>query len=115
MLAAGGMYVYLLPSLPADLKIPVAVYCTAIALMGVKAIGRPHKHFKSSGINMGVGGALLFVISDSVLSFALFKGGAHDRQAFKLVVMATYYGAQMLIALSACDFISGAKPAPKQD
>lgn len=111
--AAGGMFVFLLPSLPGDFLVPVAVYCTAIALMGTKALGRTSRQFAPIGVTLAAVGAASFIVSDSVLSYALFKAHAAARADFKLVVMLTYYGAQLLIALSAASSVSGAAMAKK--
>lgn len=49
-------------------------------------------------------GAVFFMISDSALSFNLFQ---KKFEGARLLVMTTYYAAQVLIALSAVDSVSG--------
>lgn len=107
--AAGfGMFFVLYDSLPSDFVIPVIVYCTAIVAMSTKALGRSTLMFGSASVQAAIAGSVSFVISDSVLSYSLFKASfPFSRQ----VVMTTYYAAQLLIALSACDFY--ARPSLK--
>jgi alkenylglycerophosphocholine hydrolase len=98
------MFLMLRPTLPSDFVVPVIIYCIAIALMAAKALGRSGKQFATQGIAVASFGAVSFMISDSVLSYSLFKA---NFPGSRLVVRFTYYLAQLLIALSACDFYGG--------
>ena len=106
------MFLYLLPHLPSDFVVPVAVYSSVISVMVAKSLIRSPAHFSQTSITLATLGSLSFMVSDGVLSFQLFVLNfpyAH------LIVMLTYYGGQMLIALSACAFVSGAAPSDKRE
>jgi uncharacterized membrane protein YhhN len=92
------MFAYLSPHLGAK-RGAVALYITVIALMGWRAVMRATAPDvpAPSGALAGVG-ALVFMVSDGVLAVDRF---AHRFRAADAIVMATYYAAQILIALSA--------------
>ncbi|MUT66518.1 lysoplasmalogenase [Paenibacillus sp. NEAU-GSW1] len=71
------------------LIIPVLVYVVVIMLMCWSAI--------MTGNKLAILGSVLFVISDSVLSWNMFVS---DITYSSIYIMATYYGAQFLIARS---------------
>ena len=77
----------------ADLLAPVCVYCAAIAVMAYAAI--------SSGSALATAGALVFVVSDFALAYDKFAPAplAWWWQP-RLIVMVTYYVAQLLITAS---------------
>jgi uncharacterized membrane protein YhhN len=82
------------------LKAPVAFYVAAILLMAWQALNR----FLAAGdvgSGLALAGALLFVASDSALAWNRFRGEFKSAQA---VVLATYFAAQWLIALSTQKF-----------
>jgi uncharacterized membrane protein YhhN len=97
-LFALAMFAYLSPHLGAK-RGPVAVYIAVIALMGWRAVVRAMAPDvpAPSGALAGAG-ALVFMVSDGVLAVDRF---AHRFRAAEAIVMATYYAAQVLIALSA--------------
>jgi uncharacterized membrane protein YhhN len=78
------------------LRIPVALYVIVILLMGWLAISgwlhdvRPRSGFAAAG-------AIAFIFSDSILAVDRFRQGPAYAKA---VVMASYFTAQTLIALS---------------
>lgn len=82
-----AMGIFLWPYL-GPMKIPVAVYITVIASMLITAINR-----QGSG-KIVLGGAVFFVISDSILALNKFYA-PHPWARFG--IMATYYAAQYLI------------------
>lgn len=91
------------PLLPSDLRIPVVVYVVVLALMATFALARAWaKSAATSPIPLSgrwaAIGAVLFVISDSVLAWDRFGGGL---PAATLCVLSTYYAAQYCIARSA--------------
>ncbi|RXK57696.1 lysoplasmalogenase [Lacibacter luteus] len=79
------------------LKIPVTVYGITIGSMLLLALNTKQKlHTKTA--SLFITGALLFVLSDSVLAVNLF---AYKHLALSLVVMITYAAAQYLIVKGA--------------
>lgn len=90
------------PLLPNDLRIPVVVYVVVLALMATLALTRawrknPATPSAPTSARWAAIGAVLFVISDSVLAWDRFGGGL---PAATLCVLSTYYAAQYCIARS---------------
>ena len=84
-------------NVPANLKIPVAVYALAISAMLAAALNFYLTKKKTPQAIFALSGAFLFVVSDSLLAFNKFSG------AFllaKLAVLITYFLAQWLIVRS---------------
>jgi uncharacterized membrane protein YhhN len=102
-----GMLYVLAPGLPDALALPVAVYAGAIALMAYTAAARDAT--SDASWRYAAAGALVFVVSDSILAVDKFRS---PFPAAKLAVMATYYGAQLLIAASALTPAQGASAEP---
>lgn len=99
--AAGGLVLALVwPGLKPALRAPVAVYVIVIAAMAGQAAGRWHMTGSVVALAAAVG-AGLFVVSDAVLAIDRFRWKFRSARA---VTLATYWAAQLLIALS----ISGA-------
>jgi uncharacterized membrane protein YhhN len=91
------------PLLPNDLRIPVVVYVVVLALMATLALARAWAKNAATpsaptSARWAAIGAVLFVISDSVLAWDRFGGGL---PAASLCVLSTYYAAQYCIARSA--------------
>jgi uncharacterized membrane protein YhhN len=76
---------------------PIAAYAVAILAMVWLAIG-VFEQTQSLSTGLSLGGALLFLSSDTVLAANRFR---HPFAASQLVVLSTYYAAQMLLAASA--------------
>jgi uncharacterized membrane protein YhhN len=96
-----GLVYYLYPFLPADMRIPVVVYASAIGSMGYCALTRRAAGDSESAVtawHASAAGALLFLVSDAILAVDRF---AHPFYNAKLAVMVTYYLAQLAIAASA--------------
>lgn len=75
---------------------PVVIYMAVILIMGWQAWGQWQQSGQLRAL-WALGGALLFILSDSVLAFD------HFRQRFRatqFIVLSTYYVAQLLIAWS---------------
>lgn len=72
-----------------NLVIPVIAYILVISLMAWSAI--------MTGNKWAIGGSILFVLSDSILSWNMFVA---DVPQSSLLIMSTYYTAQFLIAHS---------------
>ncbi len=82
------MFSYLYPKLPSDKVIAVAVYTCLLTSMVVTALKRSGKTSVKSYYSLAFG-ALLFAISDSVLSLVIFDGLSGKNSGF--IVMFTYY------------------------
>lgn len=91
----GAIYLTLAHHL-GKMRIPVIVYMLVISTMAWQAAGRWDEIGQTRSL-MAFGGAVLFVISDSVLALNRFKQPFRFARA---LTMATYYSAQWLIALS---------------
>ncbi|MCG2591382.1 lysoplasmalogenase family protein [Ramlibacter sp. XY19] len=97
-LAAGAaMYAFLYPTLDPVLKVAVALYTLVIALMAAQAIGRAVA-VRDAASTAVAAGALFFMASDSLLAINKF---ALPLPMAQFAVLATYYVAQLLIALNA--------------
>jgi len=79
--------------LPADLRIPVAVYVLVIALMAAQALGRAAELQTQASRTVALG-ACIFMLSDSVLAVDRF---VQPVPLALLWVLATYYAAQFCI------------------
>ncbi len=75
------------------LKLPVFVYATAIVLMAIMALARNKAVSKQSFLLVLVG-AILFVISDSIIAINKFS---YPFEASRLLIMSTYISGQFLI------------------
>jgi uncharacterized membrane protein YhhN len=85
----------LLPGL-GSMKTPVIIYMLVIMLMAWQALNR-WVATGQEGSALAFTGALLFVVSDSLLALNRFKRPFPSAQ---LYIMTTYFTAQLLIALS---------------
>lgn len=95
--AAGGLVVALVwPGLKPALRAPVVIYVIVIAAMAGQATGRWHASGSAVALAAALG-AGLFVVSDAVLAIDRFRRHFHMARA---VTLATYWSAQLLIALS---------------
>jgi uncharacterized membrane protein YhhN len=96
LLFYGGLMLWLLwPSL-GKMKAPVIVYMLVILLMGWTALSS-YFETKQSGSVLAAFGAFLFIASDSLLAVNRFRVKFRLAQ---LLILATYFTAQWLIALS---------------
>src|SRR4030042_639587 len=89
------MFRILAPKL-GPMKLPVLVYIAAITVMATFAVGR----FVDGGGTrplLAFAGAVLFLVSDSVLAYDRFAKKLGPAQA---IILGTYFPAQLLIALS---------------
>jgi len=90
----GAMYAFLWQGgLPVELRIPVAVYVTVIALMAAQAIGRAAVLGDRTARQVALG-ACFFMLSDSLLATNRFVQPLPLAQVW---VLATYYAAQAFI------------------
>lgn len=101
-LFAGINLAGLWPLLPGELRVPVVVYVVVLALMATLALARAWSRVtpadsRSTTARWAAAGAVLFVISDSVLAWDRFGGGL---PVASLCVLSTYYAAQYCIARS---------------
>lgn len=89
------MFFILAPGL-GKLKLPVLVYVAAITIMAGFAAGR---FVDRGGLRplLAFVGAVLFLVSDSVLAYDRF---AKKIRVAQIIILGTYFPAQLLIALS---------------
>jgi uncharacterized membrane protein YhhN len=88
----------LIPNVENDLKLPIAVYGVAICSMAFFAINRLFSSAVSmKSASLGLVGSVFFVASDTLLSFDKFYSPIPSAN---LLVMITYYLAQVFIASS---------------
>jgi uncharacterized membrane protein YhhN len=92
---AGALLFVLLPRAGA-LKLPVLVYCLALAAMVFTAAAR-HAALADGASLCALLGALLFMLSDSALGWRRFVGRFRGAQA---LILSTYWSAIGLIAWS---------------
>ena len=93
-----GFYMYLRPHL-GQMKIPVMIYSFVISLMGIMAVNRKGR-IGSLSFKLILIGAILFVISDSILAYNKFV------TSFNLAgvaIMATYMLAQYFIVIGSLE------------
>lgn len=95
-LGAGVLLAILLPK-AGPLALPVIVYAAALATMGWQAASHWQALHDHAALCAMVG-AILFMISDSLLAFNKFARPFHAAQA---ALLSTYFAAQWLIAQSA--------------
>jgi len=89
-------YGVLFPTLPADLRVPVALYATLLAAMAGQAMGRLLE-LRTSGSRRAAIGAIFFMLSDLLLAFHRSRSPLVYSESFILV---PYYLGQWLIASS---------------
>ncbi|WP_242106917.1 lysoplasmalogenase [Luteimonas aquatica] len=95
-LVAGGVLAMLWPSLPVALRVPVVVYVAVLAAMAAQAAVVWRVRAEATAA-WGAAGGGVFVLSDAVLATDRF---AMPFAAASLVVLAAYWLAQTMIALS---------------
>lgn len=95
-----GLMIWLFPGL-GDMKLPVAVYGMVISFMLVLALHMSYSRITKAG-GLLVAGALLFVISDSVLAINKFY---HSFDYAGTLIMLTYGLAQFLIVKGAVAYL----------
>jgi uncharacterized membrane protein YhhN len=78
------------------LKIPVIVYALTICLMGRFAMNR-FLNLETTESALAFAGALVFILSDSLLAYDRFKKAIPKKDIY---ILGTYFLAQWLIALS---------------
>jgi|GWRWMinimDraft_6_1066014.scaffolds.fasta_scaffold12936_2 uncharacterized membrane protein YhhN len=82
---------FLKPNIENELILPVSIYCIVISFMGIVAINRKKSSFGYSLISFG---ALLFIISDSLIAFNKF---VENLPQSSFLIMITYGLAQLFI------------------
>lgn len=95
-LAGAGLLLLILLPRTGKLAMPVCVYATALAVMGWQAASR-WQALQDPASLYAMLGAILFLVSDSVLAFNRF---AKPFRAAEAILLTTYFAAQTLIALS---------------
>jgi len=94
--AVYGILIYslLFPGL-GNMRWPVLLYMVVILFMGWQALER-WRTFPTIGL-IGVAGAILFIVSDSLLAWNRFHTSFDTARIF---ILGTYYPAQLFLALS---------------
>lgn len=93
-LCFAARFIYILTSADETiLAIAVVLYICVILFMGMSAF--------RVGSNLAIGGAILFIISDTVLAFNRFD---FDVPFSHEIIMFTYYGAQLCFTLSIAQY-----------
>ena len=87
---------YLWQGIPMGMRGPVVVYVVLLASMAAQSSVRALKYPGSAALCASIGGAL-FMLSDAMLAIARFRSEFAGAGA---LVLATYYAAQFLIAVS---------------
>jgi uncharacterized membrane protein YhhN len=94
LVVAAILYRYLFPGLPAALRFPVAVYAMLLSSMAGQAMGRYLVH-RSRLAGLTAAGALLFLISDALLSLDRFRSRL---PLSSLLILGPYFLGQWLLA-----------------
>ncbi len=97
LLIYGGIIYALLHPHLGKMRGPVVAYMLFILLMAWLALGRTARSGGTLSVPLAAAGALLFVLSDSLLALDRFR---QKFRAARLLVLSTYWAAQWLIALS---------------
>ena len=95
-LVLGSIIYIVLRSELGTVKGPVTLYIIVLMMMGIAALSR-WAGTGEAGSGFAFAGALLFILSDFLLGFDRFKKRFMGAQ---IIVLGTYYAAQMLIAFS---------------
>lgn len=85
---------WLWPGIPDGMRLPVAVYAGVISTMALSVVNM-RNHLDTAVANTILAGALLFMLSDSLI--AVHKFG-HPFPGSRVVIMVTYLAGQWLIA-----------------
>jgi uncharacterized membrane protein YhhN len=92
------MMVYLLPSAPLMLTVPIMIYGAVLASLLGATIARCYAgQFNKQSKRLALFGAMIFVVSDSILAINKFS---FPIPMAKTLIMVTYYTAQTLLTMS---------------
>ena len=94
-LLGGVLGYFLFPLIEPEMKIPVFIYGFALTTMGWRIASR---NSDSKSLWIGISGAILFIISDSIIGFSQLAHIAIPNST--VLIMITYYSAQYLLFLS---------------
>ena len=95
--AFAGVFVWLKPHLPKEMRLPVIAYVIIILLMVITALGLPMR----GPLSLAMIGALMFAVSDIFVARDRFVSPTPKNA---LAITPLYFGAQALIALSTVGF-----------
>lgn len=96
-LVYGGVMLWVLFPHLGPMKLPVMIYMLVILVMAWQALCRWREMPQAEGAALAFFGALLFTASDSTLALNRFRGRINHADVY---ILATYFTAQWLIALS---------------
>ncbi len=91
-LLGGVLGYFLFPLIAPEMKIPVFIYGLALTTMGWRIASR---NTDSKSLWIGISGAILFIISDSIIGFSQL--GKIEIPNSTVLIMITYYSAQYLL------------------
>ena len=94
-LLGGVLGYFLFPLIAPEMKIPVFIYGFALTTMGWRIASRDTN---SKSLWIGISGAFLFIISDSIIGFSQLARITIPNSV--ILIMITYYSAQCLLFLS---------------
>ena len=98
-----GNILILWPGLPQALQMPVGIYSSVIVLMGVSALNL-YKKIPKRAARTIFWGALLFILSDSLIGLNKFRSDAFTIPYVRVLIMLFYLAGQYLIAKGASLF-----------
>ena len=81
-----------------DMKMPVIVYSTVITFMAICAANMKNRVNPEAFIPV-VGGAILFVISDSIIAISKFNSTDFPENVNRTMIMSSYIAGQYLLAI----------------
>ena len=92
----GVLYLKIILPYAGEKALPVIIYIIIIAIMGWTALERFYSA-QTIGALLAAIGAILFMLSDSILAYNKFR---KQFGSAELIILSTYYTAQWLLALS---------------
>ncbi len=90
-----GLLAWIWPGVPAAMRLPVAVYAIVITVMALTVVDVLCGYVAASIFTAMMAGALLFVLSDSLIAVSKF---GYPFSGSRIAIMATYIVGQWLLA-----------------
>lgn len=102
-----GLLAWIWPDVPVEMRVPVAVYAIVITVMALSVVDVLYGYVATSVFSAMMAGALLFVLSDSLIAVSKF---GHPFAGSRIAVMATYIVGQWLMAKSVAEIDRAVRP-----
>lgn len=99
------LMVLLIPHISSSLRYPVAIYGAVICTMLLSVMNTLSTH-RNRNFRIPLLGAILFVLSDSILALVKFHPEIEPSNLASLTVMATYIGGQFFLILGTVLYLS---------